>query len=214
MFAIDAAFRIIEGGFMEQQKIKKRDVTYMLINILVPFVIFAVCILISVLVEDRNVMSGAMGVAMVALFGGILWLAIGTDLIYKKQAQKRLAELDAAGFTRNHTFTADGCTVVVDVARGNIAMIFKWNPFQYSMVPASRITRMWVDDGKTMGGTSRVSFLFVVDDVKVRVNTFTSNKVWSMKSNYVLEAISKADMMIESLKAAYNTAQARTQAGA
>ena len=205
---------IIEGGFMEQQQIKKRNVTYMLINILGPFVIFAVCILVSVLVEDRNVMSGAIGVAMVAFFGGILWLVIGTDIIYKKQAKKRLAELDATGFTRNHTFTADGCTVAVDVVQGKIAMIFKWNPFQYSTVPANRVTKMWVDDGKTMGGTSRVSFLFVVDDVKVRVNTFTSNRVWSMKSDYVLEAISKADMMIESLKAAYNAAQAGTQAGA
>ncbi len=199
---------------MEQQQIKKRNVTYMLINILGPFVIFAVCILVSVLVEDRNVMSGAIGVAMVAFFGGILWLVIGTDIIYKKQAKKRLAELDATGFTRNHTFTADGCTVAVDVVQGKIAMIFKWNPFQYSTVPANRVTKMWVDDGKTMGGTSRVSFLFVVDDVKVRVNTFTSNRVWSMKSDYVLEAISKADMMIESLKAAYNAAQAGTQAGA
>lgn len=53
-----------------------------------------------------------------------------------------------------------------------------------------------------MRGTSRVSFLFEVDGVKVRVNTFTSNQRWKMDDPKILEAISKADMMVQVLEAA------------
>lgn len=72
--------------------------------------------------------------------------------------------------------------------------------------PVSRISKAWVDDGRHgigfMEGSSRVSFLLLVDDVKVRVNTFTSNKRWRMDSKYILTGISKADMMIKVLEAA------------
>ena len=125
-----------------------------------------------------------------------------------------MKELDASGYVRNHTFNADGCTVAVDIAHGKIAMVFKWNPSNCFVVPANRITNVWVDDGKMLGGTRRVSFLFIVDGVKVRVNTFTSNRSWSMKSNYVLEALSKADMMVEYLQAAYRTTQGNQYYGA
>ena len=104
-----------------------------------------------------------------------------------------------SGFLPNHTFDSDICTVVVDVEHGKIALIFFWNPFQNYVLPASRISKIWTDDGKTgMGpltGSSRVSFLFTVDDIRIRVNTFTSNKRWRMDSDYILTGISKADMM-------------------
>ena len=63
-----------------------------------------------------------------------------------------------------------------------------------------------MDDGCSgagfLKGSSRVSFLFVVDGIKIRVNTFTSNKRWRMDSNYILTGISKADMMVDVLKSA------------
>ena len=55
-----------------------------------------------------------------------------------------------------------------------------------------------------MEGSGRVSFLFDVDGVKIRVNTFTSNQRWRMDSNYILTAISKADMMVKILEEAHN----------
>ena len=53
-----------------------------------------------------------------------------------------------------------------------------------------------------MEGSSRVSFLFNIDDVKIRVNTFTSNQRWRMDSDYILTGISKADMMVEVIETA------------
>ena len=117
-----------------------------------------------------------------------------------------LQELEGSGFTPNHTFDSDGCTVVVDIVRGKIAMLFFWNPFQSYVLPASRISKIWTDDGKTgvgpLTGSSRVSFLFTVDNIRIRVNTFTSNKRWRMDSDYILTGISKADMMAEALEEA------------
>ncbi len=79
-----------------------------------------------------------------------------------------------------------------------------WNPFEPYIVSANRVTKTWVDDGKSgfgiFEGSGRVSFLFTIDDTKIRVNTFTSNTRWRMDSEYILTGISKADMMVEVLE--------------
>lgn len=87
-----------------------------------------------------------------------------------------------------------------------MGLVFFWNPFETFVFPASRIEKAWVDDGKHgagfMAGSSRVSFLFLVDGVKVRVDTFTSNRRWRMDSDYILTGVSKADVVVQSLKEA------------
>lgn len=198
---------------METQKIQKVNPLYLLANIFLPIMAMVLGIVVVVVIHNAGVSAdigsgvGAV-IIMVVYVGAILWWAIGPRKVYEKKREAKLKELDTQGFTRNHTFNADGCTVAVDAVHGKIAMVFKWNPSQCFVIPANRVGKMWVDDGKTpLGGTSRVSFLFMVDEMKIRVNTFTSNKVWGMKSSYVLEALSKADMMIETLKTAYNVAQ-------
>lgn len=190
---------------METQKIQKVNPLYLLANIFIPVIAMVLGIVLVAVIPNSGV--GTV-IIMVVLFASIIWWSIGTGKVYEKKREAKLKELDTQGFTRNHTFNADGCTVAVDAVHGKIAMVFKWNPSQCFVISAGRVGKMWVDDGKTpLGGTSRVSFLFMVDEMKIRVNTFTSNKVWGMKSNYVLEALSKADMMIETLKTAYNAAQ-------
>lgn len=191
---------------MEQQKIKKVNVAYLLFHLSIPIIVLTLIAVFAGVVLKADISVVAMIIAL-GFTASALWWAIGWDSIYKKQREKRMKELDNSGFVRNHTFNADGCTVAVDIVHGQIAIVFRWNPKKCYVLPANRITNVWVDDGKMLGGTSRVSFLFIVDGVKIRVNTFTSNKIWSMKSNYVLEALSKADMMIERLQAAYQTAQ-------
>lgn len=190
---------------METQKIQKVNPLYLLANIFLPIMAMVLGIVLVIVIPNAGV--GTV-IVMVVYLGSILWWAIGPRKVYEKKREAKLKELDAQGFTRNHTFNADGCTVAVDAVHGKIAMVFKWNPSQCFVIPANRVGKMWVDDGKTpLGGTSRVSFLFMVDEMKIRVNTFISNKVWGMKSSHVLEALSKADMMIETLKTAYNVAQ-------
>lgn len=188
---------------MEPQKITKIYVPYLLANIFGPILVAALFTGLCIWAG----MSGVTAVVMVVIdMGCIFWWCFGPNELFKNTKRKYLKELDDSGFVRNHTFNADGCTVAADIVNGKIAMIFKWNPKQYYVLLANHISNLWVDDGKMMGGTSRVSFLFIVDGVKVRVNTFTSNRIWSMSSNYVLEAISKADLMVENLRRAYAAA--------
>lgn len=187
---------------MEQEKIKKVNVGYLLATIFIPIIVMMLLTTISVLASTLISSTVASFIIMIALLGAILYWVLGTKNSFNKKKEAKLKELDNSGFVRNHTFNSDTSTVAVDIANGKIAIFFKWNPKQLYVLPASRITKMWTDDGKTIGGTSRVSFLFIVDGIKIRVNTFVSNKIWSMKSANVLEAISKADMMVEALKAA------------
>lgn len=189
---------------MESNKIKKISVPYLLAYILVPAAVTALCFLISALYFPKGTMAAILFMCPSSL--SILWWALGGRLIYKQQKKKLEQELDQSGFSRNHTFNGNGCTVVVDAAHGNIALLFFWNPFQRYVFPASRITKTWVDDGRGgkgfMEGSSQVSFLFIVDGVKVRVYTFTSNKRWRMDSSYILTGISKADLMVKVLETA------------
>lgn len=191
---------------MQQQKIKKVNVPYTLAVILIPIIIGIGLTVLSFTVLDNETVSIVMW--SVGLLGISLWFALGAQIIFDIKKKKRLQELETTGFICNHTFNADSCTVVVDKVYGKIGLIFKWNCSKFYVLPANRITNIWVDDGKMLGGTRRVSFLFIVDGIKIRVNTFISSRqTYSMKSNCVLEAISKADMMVEDIKQAYAVAQ-------
>ncbi|MCM1048364.1 MAG: hypothetical protein NC433_08060 [Clostridiales bacterium] len=189
---------------MEPQKIKKTSVPYLLACIFIPILATVLITFIGILFLTSEIASALMMVSMTA---SIFWWVLGIKKVYEKKKEEKLKELDTTGFNRNHTFNSDNCAVAIDIANGKIAMIFKWNPSQLYVLPANRITKLWVDDGKKIGGTSRVSFLFIIDGIKIRVNTFISNKIWSMKSNNVLEAISKADMMVAALRSAAQAAQ-------
>ena len=190
---------------MENKKVKKTNALYLLGYILVPIVIIILCAWLETKVF---LFEGTM--RSVLLTGptilSIIWWVFGGRTLFHSKIKAMEKELDAKGFTRNHTFNSGNCTVIVDAANGQIALIFFWNPFEYFVLPANRISKAWVDDGRFgsgfMAGSSRVSFLFVVDGIKIRVNTFTSNKRWRMDSDYILTGISKADMMVKVLTSA------------
>ena len=94
----------------------------------------------------------------------------------------------------------------MDINNGKIALLFFWNPFESYVVEAKRVTKAWVDDGRHgkgfMEGSSQVSFLFTIDEIKVRIYTFTSNQRFRMDTDYILTGISKADMMVKVLESA------------
>ena len=189
---------------MENEQIKKINVLYIFSYIVIPILVCALCYILSALFFPKGNM------AVILLMGptiiSVVWWIFGGKMLFKQKQKKMESELDESGFKRNQTFYADGSTVVVDTENGKIAILFFWNPFQSYILPASRITKAWVDDGKGgagfMEGSSRVSFLFNIDDVKIRVNTFTSNQRWRMDSDYILTGISKADMMVEVIEEA------------
>lgn len=188
---------------MESKKIQKINLPYLLAYVLVPALLMVLGFWLAA-IFNKGTMAVVMGFGVpVACF---LWWVLAGRLIYKHKQKKLVQELEQAGFVRNQTFLGRGCYVVVDVNHGQLALLFFWNPFQTYVLPASRIEKAWVDDGRGgsgfMEGSSRVSFLFQIDGVSIRVNTFTSNKRWRMDSDYILTGISKADLMIEVLESA------------
>lgn len=191
-----------------QGKMQKVNVIYFVLNIFGPAAVMILAIVLGVILPQQFTMI----FATIGFILPVLWWSILGRKVYDKTKEKKLAELDGQGFTRNHTFNADGCTVMVDLKKGQIAILFRWNPGKVYVRPASQITKVWVDDGRGgagfLEGSSRVSFLFTVDGMTIRVNTFTSNKRWRMDSDYILNGISKADVMVEALKAAGAGAEA------
>lgn len=190
---------------MESQKVKKINLLYLLGYILVPIAVIVLCGWLGyIFCPDGGPMAPVL--FMGPTFVSAIWWIFGGSMIYKNKKKAMEKDLDAKGFVRNQTFNGKTCTLIVDEINGQIALIFFWNPFESFILPASRISKTWVDDGAHgkgfMEGSSQVSFLFIVDGVKIRIYTFTSNKRWRMDSDYILTGISKADMMVKVLEAA------------
>lgn len=186
------------------EKIKKVNVPYLLLYILVPLAVIVICGFLYAKFFPAGTMAPILSMAP-TLIAAVWWVG-GGRFIFKRQQKKMIAELKQEGFVVGYTFDAKNNYISVDTQHGEIALLFFWNPFQHAVLPASRITKVWVDDGASgsgiMRGSSRVSFLFTLDGVTIRVNTFTSNKRWNMDSNYILTGISKADMMANVLEQA------------
>ncbi len=192
-------------------KIKKIDLIYLLDYIFAPIIICAVSfMLIATFFPSGGKNNNfATGVLTVLILLSLVWWVIGGTLLFKLRTKAFEKQLDAQGFTRNQTFYGRGKTVIVDLNKGEIALLFFWNPFQPYVFSASRVEKSWVDDGKMgsgfMEGSSRVSFLFIVDDVKVRIDTFVSNQRFRMDDNRILKGISKANTMDQMIKKAKGT---------
>lgn len=189
---------------MENEKVKKVNLIYLLSYIFAPIIICAICFTLSALFFPKGNM--AVILIMGPSFLSFAWWVFGGRIIYKQNQKNLERQLDDSDFERKNTFYSNGSMIIVDSVNGEIAILFFWNPFKSYVIPANRITKAWVDDGRSgagfLEGSSRVSFLFEIDGIKIRVNTFTSNQRWKMDSDYILTGISKADMMVKVLEEA------------
>jgi len=183
-------------------KVQKINYAYLLGYILIPLAAAALSILIGYLFF-REGGAGAVVCFMVVPMLAVAWWIFANGILYKRGKKKMLKELDEAGIDRRQIFYSDSCVVSMDIKQGKIGLLFCWDPFVIQVVPASRVTRAWTDDGAggagPLRGTSRVSFLFELDGIKIRVNTFISNQRWKMDDAKVLEGISKADLWVQVL---------------
>lgn len=184
------------------EKIQKVNPIYFLFNIFLPVIVLVAAVALGVILPEKvGLILSILGVGFV-----FLWCSFLCRKLYQTQEEKQMQALQEQGFVPNHTFSADGCTLTVDLNHGKIALVFRWNPGKAYVRPANAITNLRVDDGRGgagfLEGSSRVSFLFEIEGTKLRVNTFTSNKRWRMDSDYILTGISKADVMVEALAAA------------
>ncbi len=187
------------------EKIQKINIFYLLGYIFIPLLVSALSILLGALCfKDGG--TGAVITFMVIPILAVVWWIFGGSFIFRKQTRDLEQKFASEGHKRNHTFYGRGKTVVLDIAKGMMGLVFYWNPGKFYILPASRVRKAWVDDGKMgsgfMEGSSRVSFLFEVDDIKVRVDTFTSNQRFRMDDKHILTGISKADMMVQSIEEA------------
>lgn len=183
-------------------RVRKLNYAYLLGYILAPLAVAALGILAGrLLFQDGG--PGAVVCFMGCPALAILWWVFGGGIIYRLSKKRMLRRLDGMGIDRRQIFYSDGCVVSMDMEQGLIGLLFFWNPFRVQVVPAGRVTKAWTDDGAKgagfMRGTSRVSFLFELDGITIRVNTFISNQRWKLNDEKVLEGISKADLWVHVL---------------
>lgn len=188
------------------QKIQKTNFLYLLGYIFIPIIVCALGYTLCYLCF-RDGGTGAVITTMVPTILAIIWWCFGGSLIFKKKTKELEKRFTDKGYRRNQTFYGRGKTVVLDVDQGMMGVVFFWNPFATYILPASRISRAWVDDGKAgagfMEGSSRVGFLFTIDQsIDVRVDTFTSNQRFRMDDKHILTGISKADLMVKNIEEA------------
>lgn len=190
---------------MSDGPVRKFNPVYLLAYILIPLAISV----LSVWSAFRFFPDGGAGavifVLVVPLLAVVWWIG-GGRFLYGR-AKKRMEKLmKERGIQANQIFYSRGWSIFADVKGGQIGLVSFWNPTKPFLIPASRIEKVWVDDGiggiGIFKGSSRVGFLFQVDNTNVRVDTFVSNKRLTPNDNHVLDGISKADTWLEILEAA------------
>ena len=188
---------------MSEERIKKVDWGYALIYVFAPVVLIVLGTFLAVKTLDPTVGTF---IPVVLLVASMAWWIMGGRKELEKGADKLARQMDDQGLTRNMTFNGKGCVVIVDAVHGKLGLVYRWNPRKPYIISASRVEKAWVDDGKSgkgiTEGSGRVSFLFTVDGVNNRVDTFTSNTRFKMTDNRILTGISKADSMVELINAA------------
>lgn len=184
--------------------VKKVHMGYLFTFLLLPAAGLTLLILAVVLYVKSGIVAFVLITVPTIL--AIFWWAFFGDIRYDRRRKQMLQEMAGQGFIRSHIFEGDSTTVLLDQVNGKLGLLFRWNPYQYYVLPAAHISKVWVDDGCSgvglLRGTSRVRVLFTVEGVTVRVSTFTSNRLWRPDSDNVLVGISKADLMAELLNAA------------
>lgn len=115
-------------------------------------------------------------------------------IVFKQIAKKTMKKLNATDFSAAGTFYAGTATLKIDVVHGRIAYVSTLNPSALQVISAAQLENISSDYMKgPFGGTNYVYFQFYYNSKKMRIPTFTSRQVYSMNSEAVMTAISKAD---------------------
>lgn len=187
---------------MDGKPVKKINFVYLLCYIFVPLMAAALSVYIGYL-YFREGGTGAVVCFVAVPILAVLWWIFAGRIFYSIGKRRMLKQLDKMGIDRRQIFYSDSCVVSLDIEQAKLGLLFFWKPLKVQVASASRVTKAWTDDGAGgpgfLRGTSRVSFLFLIDKATIRVNTFISNQRWKMNDAKVLEGISKADMWVEVL---------------
>lgn len=174
-------------------------------------IILGVCLLIGLIaaiVSGEFEFATIMTTVLLSLIViGSLYLGL-SSLFTGKLVKKTIAKYAAEnGFVNYSRFRSSGAVLLIDEQVGRIAYVANQNPFEFQVISAKDIYDIKSSYKKgPLGGTGYVYFEFYCDNKRVRIPTFTSNQMYSLKSAYVLEGISKADTYCEILQSAKNNA--------
>ncbi len=158
-----------------------------------------------------DVSDGAASFLCLLLVLLIVGVPLCVPILMEKRMKKQAAVLEKDFPNINYKFTSHNCVFYLDTEGGHIGVVWKNNPSCLQMVDPAQITDIRTNNGQQLRGTSLVSCQFRLDGKKVKIYTLrVSGGQLSMKHPRVMEAIAKADQLVETLRAVQ--AQ-RTQGG-
>lgn len=188
---------------------KKVDLKFLLAQI---GILAAVSLVIGWIISIANgeATNPEMIIPMFLMFFFILGcIYMGLSSLFTRKLVKKTINAKAAenGFANCSTFHGSGAVLKINEQAGKIAYVANQNPFEFQVISAKDIYDIKSSYKKgPLGGTGYVYFEFYYNKKRVRIPTFTSNQMYSLKSAQVLEGISKADTYCEILQIAKNNA--------
>lgn len=191
--------------------IQKINPLYLSLYIFAPILVCVISYLICYLCfYDGG--TGAAITTVIPTLAAIAWWGLGGTILFKRKTKELEKRFVSEGHHPNQTFYARGETVIVDSIEGVLGIVFFWNPFVTYIIPATRVTNAWVDDGRMgagiLEGSSQVNFSFCLDNkIKIRAYTFRSNQRFTMKDRRIITGIAKAETMVKALETAKQVAE-------
>ena len=146
-------------------------------------------------------------VVLIGFIIAIIWTII-YRFVSENIAKKTLATADDKGIHNSGTFITNREMLRIDAQTGKIAYVAYQNPYELQIVSAADITdiQTWWNKAP-FNATSYVAFQFNYKGKRIRIPTFTSSRsTYSMNSNMVKTAITKADTYVNLLTQARQAA--------
>jgi len=179
---------------------KKVNATQLLISVLVHIAVFeAIAVVASFVLSSQGdyELGNILPVfcILAAIVSIIVWaISLSWGGSGKKAEKTFNAGLKENEFKNYTTFEASDSFLAIDGVNGRVGYVSNSNSKEFQIAPGCELTDIKSDHVHApMGGTSGVYFTFKYRGKKTKIYTFLTNGNASMKSEAVMEAISKAD---------------------
>lgn len=180
---------------------KKINGTYITVCYLIPIMLCTASFAAGALLLRTAPPSVVLGLWLAGLLGlgGIIMFM---PHMMSKRMEKKGLDLER-DFRYSFKFVAYNAIFYIHTG-GRLGVLWRGNPTEIQLADPSALTDIRTNDGKILGGTSLVRCQFRLSGKRYSISTLRiyGGKQYSMKSDCVLEAISKADKICELLNAA------------
>lgn len=183
---------------------KKMNLIYVFICYGIPIALIVVLLVVSLNLDVQGELLFMLDLAL------MIAIPVFVPGLLKKRMEKSAAAMEQEFPNINYKFTAHNCVVYLDTEGGHMGMVWKHNPFRLQMIDPAKITDIRTNDGQILRGTEVVSCQFLLDGKKVRIYTLrVSGGQLAMKHPRVMEAVSKADKLSETVRAVVQAQKVR-----